>query len=61
MRFEKWTALGNDYLIVDASDLTFPLTPEAVRRLCDRHSGPGGDGLLELSPADDVRMGTPAR
>jgi diaminopimelate epimerase len=52
MRFEKWTALGNDYLIVEASDLTFPLTPDAVRRLCDRHSGPGGDGVLELSPAD---------
>jgi diaminopimelate epimerase len=52
MRFEKWTALGNDYLIVEASDLTFPLTPDAVRRLCDRHAGPGGDGVLELSPAD---------
>jgi diaminopimelate epimerase len=52
MRFEKWTALGNDYLIVEASDLTFPLSPDVVRRLCDRHSGPGGDGVLELSPAD---------
>jgi diaminopimelate epimerase len=52
MRFEKWTALGNDYLIVEASDLTFPLTPQNVRRLCDRHSGPGGDGVLALSPAD---------
>ena len=27
MRFEKWQALGNDYLIVEASDLSFPLTP----------------------------------
>jgi diaminopimelate epimerase len=52
MRFEKWTALGNDYLIVEASDVTFPLTPDAVRRLCDRHSGPGADGVLELAPAD---------
>jgi diaminopimelate epimerase len=50
MRFEKWQALGNDYLIVEASDLSFPLTPPAVRRLCDRHSGPGADGVLELSP-----------
>jgi diaminopimelate epimerase len=52
VRFEKWQALGNDYLIVEAKDLPFALTPEAVRRLCDRHTGPGGDGLLELAPAD---------
>jgi diaminopimelate epimerase len=52
VRFEKWQALGNDYLIVEAKDLPFALTPETVRRLCDRHTGPGGDGLLELSPAD---------
>jgi diaminopimelate epimerase len=52
MKFEKWNALGNDYLIVEAADLPFPLTPAAVRRLCDRHAGPGGDGVLELGPAD---------
>ena len=52
MRFEKWQALGNDYLIVEASELGFPLTAAAVRRLCDRHTGPGADGVLELSPPD---------
>jgi diaminopimelate epimerase len=52
MRFEKWTALGNDYLIVEASELSFPLTAAAVRRLCDRHTGPGADGVLELSRPD---------
>jgi diaminopimelate epimerase len=52
MRFEKWQALGNDYLIVEASDLSFPLTAAAVRRLCDRHTGPGADGVLELSRSD---------
>jgi diaminopimelate epimerase len=52
MRFEKWQALGNDYLIVEASDLSFPLTPSVVQRLCDRHTGPGADGVLELSPPD---------
>jgi len=52
MRFEKWQALGNDYLIVEASDLSFPLTRATVRRLCDRHTGPGADGVLELSPPD---------
>jgi diaminopimelate epimerase len=52
MRFEKWQALGNDYLIVEASELSFPLTAAAVRRLCDRHTGPGADGVLELSAPD---------
>jgi diaminopimelate epimerase len=50
VRFEKWQALGNDYLIVEAAAVPFELTAERVRRLCDPHFGPGGDGLLELSP-----------
>src|SRR3954452_1193626 len=51
MRFEKWQALGNDYLIVEAAQLPFELTPERVRALCDPHFGPGADGVLELSAA----------
>jgi diaminopimelate epimerase len=53
MWFEKWQALGNDYLIVERDAVPFPLTPERVRRLCDRHTGPGGDGVLELAPPDE--------
>ena len=49
MRFAKWQALGNDYLIVERESLPFPLTPARVRRLCDPHFGPGGDGVLELA------------
>jgi diaminopimelate epimerase len=48
VRFEKWQALGNDYLILEAAELT----PRQVRRLCDPHFGPGGDGVLALSAAD---------
>jgi diaminopimelate epimerase len=53
MRFEKWQALGNDYLIVERAKLPEPLTPEAVRFLCDPHFGAGADGVLELSPPDE--------
>ena len=49
MRFEKWQALGNDYLIVER----VRVTPELVRDLCDRHFGVGADGVLELSPPDE--------
>ena len=53
MRFEKWQALGNDYVIVEAADLPAALTPAAVRALCDRHTGIGADGILLLEPHDD--------
>jgi diaminopimelate epimerase len=48
VRFEKWQALGNDYVILEHGALD--LTPHAVQRLCDPHFGPGADGVLELSP-----------
>ncbi len=54
MRFEKWQALGNDYLILERAALPAPLTPAMVQRLCDPHFGVGADGVLELSPPDEL-------
>jgi diaminopimelate epimerase len=48
LKFEKWQALGNDYLIVERSDLAFDLTPARIRRLCEPHMGVGSDGILLL-------------
>jgi diaminopimelate epimerase len=53
MRFEKWQALGNDYLIVEREDLPWELTPARIRRLCDRHLGVGSDGILLLARSED--------
>jgi diaminopimelate epimerase len=53
MRFEKWQALGNDYVIVERDELPFELTPARVRRLCEPHFGVFADGVLLLSPASD--------
>jgi diaminopimelate epimerase len=53
MRFEKWQALGNDYLILERDDLAFELTPARVRRLCEGHFGVFADGVLLLSPPAD--------
>ncbi|HKH41317.1 MAG TPA: diaminopimelate epimerase [Solirubrobacterales bacterium] len=53
MKFEKWTALGNDYLIVEAAALPWAPTPQRVKRLCDPHFGVGSDGLLLLAPVED--------
>jgi diaminopimelate epimerase len=49
--FEKWQALGNDYLIVEAQALPFALTPARVRKLCAGHFGVFADGVLLLSAA----------
>jgi diaminopimelate epimerase len=53
VKFEKWTALGNDYLIVEAAALPWEPTPGRVKRLCDPHFGVGSDGLLLLAPVED--------
>lgn len=53
MKFEKWQALGNDYLIVEAEALPWDLSPSRAQRLCDPHFGIGADGVLLLSRSDD--------
>ena len=49
MRFEKWQALGNDYVIVEQEALSFELTPERIRKLCAPGTGICADGILVLS------------
>ena len=53
MRIEKWTALGNDYVIIEAEDLPWELTAARVERICDPHFGVGSDGVLCLSRSED--------
>jgi diaminopimelate epimerase len=55
MRFEKWQALGNDYVIFEASELPWELTDARVRRICEPHFGVGSDGILLLSEAEGDR------
>ena len=56
MRFEKWQALGNDYMIVEQAELPFKLTPARIRALCAGHFGVFADGVLLLSPSKDPRF-----
>jgi diaminopimelate epimerase len=51
--FEKWQALGNDYLIVERDQLPWELTGPRAQRLCDPHFGIGADGVLLLAPPDE--------
>jgi diaminopimelate epimerase len=46
----KGEALGNDYLVVERSDLPWSLSPARCAAICDRHTGLGSDGILIRQP-----------
>lgn len=47
MEFAKYQALGNDYVVVESSQLPpGGPAPALVRAVCERHFGVGADGLL---------------
>jgi diaminopimelate epimerase len=53
VKFEKWQALGNDYLIFEQERLPWELTATRIEWLCDQHFGVGADGVLLLSRSED--------
>jgi len=62
VQFEKWQALGNDYVIVEATALPFELTPSRIRAICAPHTGVCADGILVLSErAESGKPGPLAR
>src|SRR5829696_9955370 len=52
MRFSKWYAFGNSYLVLERSELGRPLDEELASRLCDLRYGVGADGVLEILERD---------
>ncbi len=48
MRFVKYHALGNDYLVLDPADFSGApaLSPLQIRQICHRNFGVGSDGIL---------------
>jgi diaminopimelate epimerase len=54
MRFFKYHALGNDYLIIDPKDLPSPLSQEQIQIICHRNYGVGSDGIL-MGPYPSAR------
>jgi diaminopimelate epimerase len=45
MKFHKYQALGNDYIVLE-TDVAIGVSPAVIRRICDRHYGVGSDGIL---------------
>jgi len=57
MKFFKYHALGNDYLVIDPQDWPSPLTPSQIKLICHRNFGVGSDGiLLGPLPSDQARF-----
>ncbi|MDP2914777.1 MAG: diaminopimelate epimerase [Candidatus Aminicenantes bacterium] len=55
-KFTKFHSLGNDFLIIDREDVAaLPDIPDLARKICDRHTGVGADGLLLISVKDKAR------
>lgn len=46
MHFDKYQGAGNDFLVVAGDDASPADFRGAAERLCDRHFGVGGDGIL---------------
>ena len=54
MRLVRSHGIGNDYLVLDSDHI---IDAAAVRALCDRHCGVGGDGVLEGMPSELADFG----
>jgi diaminopimelate epimerase len=56
--FHKMHGLGNDFVVVDAREPPFEVTPALAKAIANRRTGVGCDQLIILEPSDgaDLRM-----
>jgi diaminopimelate epimerase len=56
--FHKMHGLGNDFVIVDARQQPFEVTPALAKAIADRKTGVGCDQLIVLEPSEaaDLKM-----
>jgi diaminopimelate epimerase len=58
MEFQKYHALGNDYLVLPPDQLNGELSEEEIRLICHRNFGLGSDGiLLGPLPSEKAQFG----
>ena len=56
LRFFKMQGCGNDYVFIDCRSQTVDEPAGLARRISDRHTGIGSDGLVLLSPAEGADL-----
>jgi len=52
MKYSKYHALGNDYIVLNPADFDAVPTADQIRRICHRNYGIGSDGVL-FGPSQD--------
>lgn len=55
--FVKMHGLGNEYIVLDSSNIDFQLTKQAIIRLCNIHFGIGSDGIVMKVPSAKADYG----
>lgn len=55
--FVKMHGLGNEYIVLDSSNIDFQLTKQAIIRLCNIHFGIGSDGIVMKVPSTKADFG----
>ena len=46
MKYTKYHALGNDYIVIDPNKTKINLTEDNIKLICNRNFGVGSDGIL---------------
>lgn len=46
MKYTKYHALGNDYIVIHPRDIKKEFEPDVIQRICHRNYGVGSDGIL---------------
>ncbi len=55
--FSKYSATGNDFIIIDDRLLQFPISNnQFIKKLCARRTGIGADGLILLHKSDKLNF-----
>ena len=49
--FAKLNGAGNDFIMIEDMADAISFTPDQVERICDRHFGVGGDGVIVVKPS----------
>jgi len=58
MKFTKMHGAGNDYILISCFEYDIPDPSSLSVKMCDRHFGVGGDGIILVCPSDvaDFKM-----
>jgi diaminopimelate epimerase len=55
--FVKMHGLGNEYIVLESTNIDFQLTKQAIMRLCNIHFGIGSDGIVMKVPSAKADFG----